>query len=194
MVLRPVDDRQLTELPKQDGEHMNDDNVDELPPELVTARDAAIASGYGQGSLPKDADELFNWLFWQANANDLDDPCFSLDRLDLDDEEARAELELADDEELSDQQRLEYARGQLERIWRNDDINFAHAYRIEGQDGRFTYLCGTSWAGGQGGPETNCDGTYPSKEAYLRSLEERGMSNETAETISLETVLKHWRR
>jgi hypothetical protein len=181
-------------LSKLDGEHMKENDVEELPPELVAVRDAAVASAYGEGSLPKGADELFNWLFWQANAMDLDDPCFSLDRLDLDDEEARAGLELADDEQLSDQQRLEYARGQIERIWRNDDINFAHAYRIEGQDGRFTYLCGTSWSAGQGGPETDCDGTYPSKEAYLRRLEEGGMSNETAETISIDTVLKNWRR
>ena len=173
---------------------MNDNAPEDLPPELVAVRDAAVASAYGEGSLPKDADELFNWLFWQANAMDLDDPCFSLDRLDLDDDEARADLELADDEQLSDEQRLEYARGRIERIWRDDDINFAHAYLIESSDGKSTYLCGMSWMAGQGGPETNCDGTYPSKEAYLRSLEERGMSNETAETISLETVLKHWRR
>jgi hypothetical protein len=173
---------------------MKDNDAEEMPPELVVVRDAAIASAYGEGALPNGADELFNWLFWQAEDMDLDDSCFSLDGLDLDDDEARAELELADEEELSDQQRLEYVRGQIERMWRNDDIHFAHAYRIEGQDGRFTYLCGTSWAGGQGGPETNCHGTYPSKEAYLKGLEERGMSNETAETISLETVMKHWRR
>ena len=173
---------------------MKENDVEELPPELVAVRDAAVASAYGEGSLPKGADELFNWLFWQANAMDLDDPCFSLDRLDLDDEEARAGLELADDEQLSDQQRLEYARHRIERIWRDNDLNFAHAYRIERQDGSFTYLCGMSWIAGQGGPDTSCYGTYPSKEAFLHQLEEGGMCSEIAETISMETVLKHWRR
>lgn len=187
-------DRQITELPKLDGERMNDIDPEELPPELVALRDAAVASAYGEGSLPKDADELFNWLFWQANAMDLDDPFFSLPDLYLTDDDVRAELDLADEEQVSDEQRMEYARGRIENIWNNDDIYFAHAYRIERSDGKSTYLCGTSWAAGQGGPETNCDGTFPSKEAYLRSLEERGMCNETAETISLEAVLKHWQR
>ena len=191
---RPAGDRQMTERSQLDGEHISDSDTEELPPELVAVRDAAVASAYGEGSLPKDADELFNWLFWQANAMDLDDPCFSLPDLYLTDDDVRAELDLADEEQVSDEQRMEYARGRIENIWNNDDINFAHAYRIERPDGKSTYLCGTSWAAGQGGPETNCDGTYPSKEAYLCSLEERGMSNETAETISLETVLKHWRR
>ena len=173
---------------------MNGSDAEELPDELVAVRDAAVASAYGEGPLPKGADELFNWLFWQANGMDLDDPYFSLDRLNLDDDEARAELELADDEQLSDQQRLEYARGRIERIWRNDDINFAHAYRIERPDGKSTYLCGMNWMAGQGGPETSCDGTYPSKEAFLHRLEEGGMCNEIAETISMDTVLKHWQR
>lgn len=173
---------------------MNDHGAEELPSELVAVRDAAVVSAYGEGPLPEGADELFNWLFWQANGMDLDSPYFSLDGLDLDDCEARDEFELADDEPVSDQQRLDYARRRIERTWRNDDINFAHAYRIERPDGKSTYLCGMSWMAGQGGPETNCEGTYPSKEAYLRSLEQRGMSNEVAETISMETVLKYWRR
>ena len=173
---------------------MSGEDPAELPDELLAVRDAAIASAHGEGPLPDDAGELFNWLFWQANAMDLDHPYFSLPNLYLTDDDVIAEFDLADKEQVSDEQRMEYARGRIENIWNNDDINFAHAYRIRRSDGKSTYLCGTSWAAGQGGPETNCDGTYPSKEAYLRSLEERGMCSETAETISLETVLKHWRR
>ena len=174
--------------------NMHESDEEELPPELVEVRDATVASAFGEGPLPKGADELFNWLFWQANGMDFDNPYFNLDGLDLDDYEARAELELADDEQLSDQQRLEYARHRIERILRDNDFNFAHAYRIETQDGRFTYLCGMSSIAGQGGPDTSCDGTYPSKQAYLSTFEEGGWCNESAETISMEAVLKHWRR
>ena len=173
---------------------MKENDAEELPPDLLAVRDGAVASAYGEGQLPKGTDELFNWLFWQANGMDLDDPYFSLEKLNLDDDEARVELELPEDEQLSDQQRLEYARRRVERIWYDNDIDFAHAYKIEGEDGRYTYLCGMSWMAGQGGPETSCDGTYPSKEAYLLGFEEGGMSNEIAETISMQTVLKHWRR
>ena len=163
-----------------------------LPDELSSVRDAVVANAHGEGSLPKDADELFNWLFWQANAMELDNQLFSLSDLQLTDDEVRAELDLADEEQVSDEQRMKYARNRIENIWNNDDIYFVHAYRIERSDGKSTYLCGTSWVAGQGGPETNCGGTFPSREAYLRSLEERGMCTETAETISLEIVLKHW--
>lgn len=173
---------------------MNDNDAEEFPPELLVVRDAAIANAYGEGPLPEGAGELFDWLFWQANGIDLDDSYYSLRDLYLTDEDVRAEFDLADEEPVSDHQRMEYVRGCIEQKWSGADVHFAHAFSIKRLDGKFTYLCGTSWAAGQGGPETNCDGVYPSKDAYLRSLEERGMSNEAAETISLETVLKHWRR
>jgi hypothetical protein len=139
-------------------------------------------------------DELFEWLYWNSNSTEFDCPYYSMGRLDLTDIGARDALEVADNEPMSDDQRLDHARREVKRTLNNDNIGFAHAYKIERSDGKSTYLCGMGWSAGQGGPDLSCDGTFHSQEAYLAWLEEDGMSDLDAEAISMEMVLKHWQR
>lgn len=173
---------------------MKENDVEELPPELSAVRDAAVANAYGESPAPKSLDDLFEWLYWNSSSTEFDSSYYSMGSLDLTDADARDELELAVDDPVSDEQRLEYARRQVNRTLKNDNWGFAHAYKIESSGGKSTYLCGTSWPAGQGGPDLSCDGTFPSEAAYLAWLEDGGMSNLDAEAISMELILKHWQR
>lgn len=168
--------------------------IEPISAELAAVRDAAIGSAHGECDAPKGLDHLFEWLFWNSNSTEFDCPYFRIGSLDLTDLDARDVLEIGADEAISDDQRLEYARRRIDRVWNGDELYFAHAYRIERSDGKSTYLCGESYGVGQGGSETFYSGTFPSEEAYLCWLELGGMSNESAETISIDTVLKHWQR
>ena len=166
-----------------------------MPPNLAQIRDAAIAAAHGEGAPPRDLPKLFHWLFWESGDAEFDRPYFSLGDLNLSDDDLRDAIGASAGEPVTDGQRLNYVRQLIDRVWQSGEgLSFAHAFRIEGADGRSTYLCGASWAAGQAGPHTRCDGLYGSPRSYLQRLERDGFSNEVGSTISLAAALRYWQR
>lgn len=166
-----------------------------LPAHLAAVRDAAVASPPGEQASPKNLSRLFEWLFWNGDQTEFDNPFLSLDKLNLTDADLRDALDLQMGDAVTDEQRLRYAQDLIDRMLSDgEDLIYAHAFRLERKDGSFTYLCGTSWMAGQGGHQTNCDGLFPSQRHYLQWLRRSGMESEGGASLTAEKVLAHWQK
>ena len=164
-----------------------------MPTAVAAIHDAAVASAHGEGPRPRNFHKLFDWLFWNAGETEFDQPCFSIGSLNLSDADVRDDLELGEGEEVTDEQRLQFARREIDRLWSDGEgVGYAQAFKLERSDGKQVFLCGTSWMAGQGGHQTNCDGLHSSQRHYLQSLRRAGMSSDDGATITLEKVLAHW--
>lgn len=164
-----------------------------MPTAVAAIHDAAVASAHGEGPRPRNLQKLFDWLFWNGGETEFDHPCFSIGSLNLSDADVRDDLELGEGEEVTDEQRLQFARRKIDRLWSDGEgVGYAHAFKLERSDGKQVFLCGTSWMAGQGGHQTNCDGLHSSQRHYLHRLRRAGMSSADSATITLEKVLAHW--
>jgi hypothetical protein len=164
-----------------------------MPTAVAAIRDAAVAGAHGEGPRPRNLQKLFDWLFWNGGEADFDHPCFSIGSLNLSDADLRDDLGLGEGEEVTDEQRLQFARRQIDRLCSDGEgLSYAHAFRIERSDGKHAFLCGTSWMAGQGGHQTNCDGLYSSQRHHLQWLKQAGMSSDDDATITIAEVLAHW--
>lgn len=169
-----------------------------MPASIASARDALLAHLNGKGPLPPDIVELCDWYFWNRTDPIADEPVMfaDLDALPLDDEVARYELDLPDDANLSDEDRLRAARSYMERIDETQAV-FPYDYALETGRGGNQRFCILSRMAGQGGPEQEWIGVFPDREAFEAALRAKGYfaPDDEASRAELEAaILFRWER
>lgn len=155
------------------------------PEELQPMIDALVAHAWGEGPAPKDIGPLYDWLTvdgWDALIADLgDEMALMIDclaDLNFTDGEFRATVGKADDEPVTDAERVDYARQLIARIEAGeyDDYFYpsVHAYPLTDRRGRQAVLGCTVEIHGQGGAVPNWDGAFVSRDAYMSYLSHHG--------------------
>jgi hypothetical protein len=155
------------------------------PTALQPVIDRAVAHAWGEGPEPAEIELLYEWLNvdgWDALIADLgDEMALQIDylaRLYFDDGELRAMLGKADDEPVTNDERVAYTRERIDSIVAGDgDDSFyssVHAYPLTDRAGRVAILGCTVDIHGQAGPVPTWHGFYRSKEAFFQVLVDEG--------------------
>ena len=175
-----------------------------LPNELQIICDIAVSQLLKGGQIPDDFKQVEEWFqgegwdhlldVWNdeivLNLDELAHDCFS-------DNEMISYLGLSDDELISDQLRLEFAK---ERITYNleqgdDCINpSVISYPLFSSQGQCVILGYTVEIHGQFGPAPECWGLFHTKEDFIFSLKKSGIwTKESLDLIDDKTILSLWK-
>ena len=94
-----------------------------MPEDIAELRDNAVASKFGGDFSDEDGRRLFEWLFYKSDWLDFDHiSCFvHLDHFLLSDADLRKRLDVSEDEPISDEARLDYAKCAIQKF--NEDGN-----------------------------------------------------------------------
>ena len=164
-----------------------------LPNELQIVCDIAVSQFLNDGQIPDDFKQVQEWFqgegwdhlvdSWNEeivlNLDELAHDCFS-------DNELISYLGLADDEIISDQLRLEFAKERItDNLEQGDDcINpSVISYPLFSSQGQCVILGYTVEIHGQLGPAPECWGLFHTKEDFILSLKKSGIW--TKETLDL---------
>jgi hypothetical protein len=179
-------------------------NASSLPQELQSIADEAIRifNSYGESS---GLDRIYEWLEvdgWDDLIADFEEQ----DALKINyiaeykfsESELRAHIGLEDSEQVSDQDRLSYARDVIDDAISGSDgflLASLHAYSLVSSKGQTAYVGCMISIHGQGGPHCDWWGLWPSKAAFYNAVCESGdywvipMMGEVTD----EAILKRWK-
>lgn len=170
-----------------------------LPRRLATIRDQAVNCATENGTAPGDIEELYEWLVWESESEELysDDWFFDVNSLHLFDEDLRDFLELSDDAPVSNSLRLKYTRALIDRHADAQETDgCACAFKLKKRGKPETFACCLGFSAGQGGPEYEWFGLFPSKAEFFRHLESKGWMRcgTPSSSVSDEAILRLWQR
>jgi len=168
-----------------------------MPSNIVQVRDAAIEFAYGRKNLPEDIEDLYNWLFWESEDHGLDEfkLFFSLGDIELSDSQLMDEFEIADNNQISDQMRVTFARKMISQyVTCSEELVGAHAFELVNDKNEKTFICCMTESHGQGGMHPIWDGFYPTRKAYFEYLtaKSRWCDSEHLEKITDAQILSEW--
>jgi len=175
--------------------------VTEVPPEYDEIGNAVLAFALGEGPQPEKSSalkEFYNWLFYEAVGNGDDDYELVVrpGGLQFDDDTLRCDLGLPDQYQISDADRLRYARTIINNYGNDgkDDPCFAQVIGLRRKDGKSAEFGYISYVGGQGGAYPECYGSFANKEAFLKSLRDSGwwILRDGAERVSDRDIMVNW--
>ncbi len=171
----------------------------EMPKDLWATRDAVIDYAHGNGAMPKDVNELYEWLFWNYDSKAPDNffLTFKLSQLDISDEAVRSELSLSDGAKISDTERLKFAREQIHRFVNDfcEDAIGAHYFNIQKEDGKCTLVCCFGHSMGQSGIQPEWIGVFTDLSAFRKYVSLLGHFDCDFDPSLIEdvTILNAWR-
>lgn len=180
---------------------MNDTS---LPENLWPDRDAAVAYAHDKTRPEPDLSRLQEWLEgdgWDALLSGEEHMALNMEYLshaEFIDGELRVMEEIEDEEPITDEMRLRYARQKIEEELESDDgcSNPSVAtYPLLAADGRTAYMGCVIEIHGQAGPATNWWGVYETKEDFYKSSQECGIwIDERLNSIDDQYLLSVWQQ
>ena len=167
-----------------------------MPRAIATIRDKAIEFAIGSGSMPVNIDDLYEWLAWESESPELlsDDWFFDIRWL-LYDEELRDFLEISDDTSVTDSLRIKYTRALIDRhVDAQEADSWACTFRLKKRNKPEFFACCLGCLPGQGGPEYEWFGLFPSRDQFFEHLMSKGWLRCGTPSISLsdEAILSLW--
>lgn len=176
----------------------------ELPERLWALRDELVTRVEAHGPQLADCPHMQAWLEEEGLQAMLDswgdEVAINLDAFDFSDDRLREYEALEPDEEITDDQRVEYARGQIAaRI--EDDTDYmapnVHLVQLTRADGHKAIIGYTSQNWAQEGVLI-WQGVFPDKDAFLSHLRSQNLwyvgPGRDVETFDHETLLRFWRK
>lgn len=148
-----------------------------IPEDLWQARDSAI-EGFLSGKRDVAAEkQLEGWLLSADAYEQLvegDDPIGMICDLRCSDDDVISQLGLDDDSEVSDRDRVEFARQAMDYARGNCCSTYIEARPITSSSGKKAYLGISSVAGGQGGMYFSWLGLYKGPQSLVEIYKEQG--------------------
>jgi hypothetical protein len=168
-----------------------------MPKEIATIRDKAIEFATGNGPIPHDMDDLYEWLAWESESAELlsDDWFFDLGRLHLSDEDLREFLELSDGAPVTNSLRIKYTRALIDRhADAQEEDSLACTFRLQKRDNPEVFACCLGCFAGQGGPEYEWFGLFPTRTQFFEHLLSKGWlrCGTPSGSFSDEAILRLW--
>lgn len=170
-------------------------------PEFLTEACAEIVEfAHLGGEAPTGLTVVQNWLSnegWQGLADQWhDEVVFRVCVAPFDDEEVRARLDLADDEQISDFDKISFAKQWMEdALDENDSYVFPslHICEITRADGKSAVIGCTVIGYGQGGLDLTWHGAFTDEEALRSYLSGIGLDIEVdPERIDADYIKRFW--
>jgi hypothetical protein len=169
----------------------------DLPKELCSVRDAAVAHAATGSALPKNFEALMSWFEVRG---EYDHEFLTLDlkqvaRHYFDDDEAKARGNFLEDDELTDADRIEVARSIIEHEIKDGDAAFIIGFNMACDNGASAIFFCETHGEGEGGPTYSFAGIYKNVESIKSDYLKSGMLvDPDAATIPGHEILKLWRR
>lgn len=170
-----------------------------VPPKFAVLRDQLVAAALKETMPPEDSEhleEFGDWLIYEAG--DLSDydlgSVIWLPGVDFLDDDARDALDLPENAEVSDEQRLAYAKKYLAEYDTSgfNEPDFALALPLKRADGASAYYCGVGKICGQGGIQADWHGSSRTKKGFLAALR-KGDYYLLTEEVPDQAILDQWR-
>ena len=167
-----------------------------MPREIDAIRDKAIECATGNGPMPHNIDDLYEWLAWESESAELlsDDWFFDVRWL-LYDEELRDFLGISNDTSVSDSLRIEYTRALIDRhVDAQEADSWACTFRLKKRNKPEVFACCMGCLAGQGGPEYEWFGLFPSRAQFFEHLISKGWlrCGTPSGSMSDEAILRLW--
>jgi hypothetical protein len=173
---------------------------------LQVACDEAIAAFKADQPEPESFKQVTDWLEvdgWDALIADLGDQMAinltALGYYQFTDIELRANRDIPDDQPISDTDRLQWGREQVDQVLNNYDDDLlpsVHAYQLTSSDGESAWVGCLVEIHGQGGPVCDWKGLWPSREVFWHALgSEYGYwVTPLMGDVTDEAILSHWQK
>jgi hypothetical protein len=157
---------------------MNNKTV--LPGSLQTLADKLVGECLAGNSHPEGIEAIYEWLEidgWDDLISDLGDEMalklYYLADLEFNDNETRWNLDIPDDQEVQDSDRLNWARQRIDYFQTGDDgyvFVSVHAYPLVSSDGKIAIVGCLVEIHGQAGPVCDWWGLWKSREDFYDAL------------------------
>ncbi len=153
----------------------------EFPARLQFAVDEVIAAFKSNKKASSQSLGLIQeWLEvdgWDALISDLGDQMAlnlcHLAQFQFEDGELRACMDIPKDVSVTDDDRIRWGRGHIDRVLTGDDeylLPSVHTYELSATDGSKACIACTVEIHGQGGPVCQWQGIWPTRESFLQAL------------------------
>ena len=171
-----------------------------IPVEFASACADAVEFAHFGGKLPSGLALIQNWMTddgWTLLADQWDGTVvLCIGAAPFNDESMRAQLELADDEKISDRDRISFAKQWLEEALDENDsyvLPSLHMCKIERADGISAVVACTVTIFGQGGPDLTWHGAFKNEVALRSYLSGNGFDLEIdPERIDGDYIKRFW--
>lgn len=168
------------------------------PPHIVALRDAVARHVEGVGPDPGNCEELDLWYLTASNDETLNEPdiFFAIGKLELSDDAIRWERDIEDDSEITDEDRIAYAREMADEDTLGEDVYFIHDFDACDDKSGTRFFCCTAYMTGNGGYELNWHGYFDDKASFRRHLNSLGYFDINDGPFALPDVkiLEAWKR
>lgn len=177
-----------------------------LSPDLQSIADAVLRDFAAGIEEPDDLADICEWLEfdgWDFLIADLGEQnalkLGYIAQLEFSDDEARYNLDIPDEVELRDADRLTWARQRIDYAQSGDDtylLASLHAYQLNGSDGSYAFLGCLIEVHGQGGPVCEWWGLWRTAEEFYDAVGDGGYNWVTPRMgeISDEVILSMWQK
>ena len=177
-----------------------------LPPNLRPVADAVLRDFAAGVEEPDGLSLIYEWLEvdgWDFLIADLGEQnalkLGYIAQLEFSDAETRYNLDIPDEVEVQDSDRLSWARQRIEYAQSGDDgylLASLHAYRLIGSDGSYAFLGCLIEIQGQGGPVCKWWGLWPTPEEFYDAVGDGGHNWVTPRMgeISDQVILSMWQK
>ena len=168
-----------------------------MPREIVTIRNRAIEFATGNGPMPHNIDDLYEWLVWESESPEqyAEDWFFDLGSLHLSDEDLCEFLELCDGAPVTNILRIKYTRALIDRHTdAQEEDSWACTFRLKKRGKPEVFACCLGCFAGQGGPEYEWFGLFPSRAQFFEHLISKGWLRCGTPSVSMsdEAILRLW--
>jgi hypothetical protein len=177
-----------------------------LPPDLQPIADAVLKDFAAGVEEPDGLTQICEWLEidgWDFLIADLGEQnalkLGYIAQLEFTDEEARYNLDIPEEVEIQDTDRLSWARQRINYAEAGDDtylLASLHAYRLNGSDESFAFVGCLIEVHGQGGPVCEWWGLWEAPEEFYDAVGEGGYNWVTPRMgqISDQVILSMWQK
>lgn len=177
-----------------------------LSPDLQSIADAVLRDFAAGIEEPDDLADIYEWLEvegWDFLLADLGEQnalkLGYIAQLEFSDEEARYNLDIPEEVELQDADRLNWARQRIDYAESGDDtylLASLHAYRLIGSDGSHAFLGCLIEVHGQGGPVCEWWGLWRTSEEFYDAVGDGGYNWVIPRMgeISDQVILSMWQK
>ncbi len=178
----------------------------QFPEHLQAACDEAIAAFKAGKPEPVSFKQVTDWLEadgWDSLIADLGDQMAinltALAHYQFTDIELRANSDIPDEQPISDPDRLQWARKQIDRVLNNYDDDLlpsVHTYQLTSSDRQSAWVGCLVEIHGQLGPACYWQGLWPSREAFWAALgkEYDYWVTPLMGDVTDEAILYHWQK
>jgi hypothetical protein len=166
-----------------------------MPREIAIIRNKAINSATGNGPIPHDIEDLYDWLTWESESAELlaDEWFFDVSWL-LDDEELRDFLEISDSAPVTESLRIKYTRALIDHHADPQETDsWACTFRLKKRDKPEVFACCLgSFAGNS--PDYEWFGLFQKKAQFFEHLMSKGWlrCGTPSGSVSDEAILRLW--